>query len=480
MAESNGDWGSLAAHDDDMAQAWDACVRLPERGENASLDSFCERKRITIGALLRLGARLTEHEGNVLAFAYNAGLKYRNIDSGERWSYLGSEWPQMKRVPASREGSKRIALISEGETDGARLSLLYPEADVFILPAGARAFRDSYAEQVQDYDVVLAALDNDEAGEDGARKIAATVPHAIRFRPPVDREDWCETPNDEIPALPEEAPAPIPILVNAGDLLELESPDVASYFEQDLLPIGGLCILHGWAKSFKTFLGLDLMSAIAQGQPWCMFEPTEEPVKVGVVQFEIPWAYYKGRVSQLANAATSPDAFRENFLTYSPLARPQLIAGNTRQEDKMLKDLTDAGVQVLLFDPVRRAMGSASLNDENEVRKMLGFFERMNDEGITVIATHHDNKEGAKAGGGSSLSMTGSGAWAGDPDTIIGVELPKGDDLEASPRRNLIFLLRNAPSPSPRGMRINDEGHMEYQLEPHTEYSGEEANAPAI
>jgi RecA-family ATPase len=70
-----------------------------------------------------------------------------------------------------------------------------------------------------------------------------------------------------------------------------------------------------------------------------------------------------------------------------------------------------------MIDPIRRGMGFASMNDENEVRKMLAFFERMNDEGITVVATHHNRK--ANSRGGEMDAMTGSGAFAGDADTVV-------------------------------------------------------------
>ena len=271
----------------------------------------------------------------------------------------------------------------------------------------------------------------------------------------------------------EAAPNEERLLVPAGELLALEPPEVASHFEQALLPVGGQMILHGAKKSFKSFMALDVCASLAQGQPWCCFESTDEPIRVGIMQFEIPWAYLQQRVRVLAASAADRALFEENFQVWTPLARPRFRAGNTEDEDTVLRELTNAGCTAFLFDPIRRGVGAVDMNSEGEVRPILNFFERVQNEGITVIATHHDNKQGERHGGGDSIEMTGSGAFGGDADAIVSVALPKGFDLQ-NPARNLHFLLRNAPSPSPRSMQMSDTGAITYAMEP----IGAEASAP--
>ena len=90
MAESDREWGELNAHDNEMAEVWDSFHRLPDPGQNAALDLLCERKHIDVPALVRLGAKLTEPGGTVLAFAWDGGIKYRDMVTGRRWTYLGS------------------------------------------------------------------------------------------------------------------------------------------------------------------------------------------------------------------------------------------------------------------------------------------------------------------------------------------------------------------------------------------------------
>lgn len=477
MGYSDGPWGELATHNDELGEVWDGYALLPDPGENVALDAFVERKSITIASLVRMGARLSAD--TVLAFAFPGGIKFRNIVTDRRWSYEGSTWHQMKIIRADREPTS-ICIVAEGETDGAWLSDHYP-VDVAVLPAGAdpRPHTQAYAEQLAGYELVLLAQDQDRAGDEGAGQLIELLPRSLRFAPP-ESNDWCDSP--VVPELPDPTEATSPVmemLVPAGELLALEPPEIISHFEGGVLPVGGQLILHGWAKSYKSFLSLDLVSALAQGQDWCGFEPTEEPARVAVMQYEIPWPYYQQRVKYLMDKAREPELMAVNFLTWTPLQRPTFRAGNQAQEDLILKTLVDAGVSVFLLDPVRRATGAVDLNSEKDVRPLLQFYERIQDQGITVVTCHHDNKTYARAGGGNPLGMTGVGAFAGDADTIVSVSVPPGKTTE-DPQRNLHFTFRNAPSIGARGMEMGGDGSIVYSTEPHGDWEADDSGQPAI
>lgn len=475
MGNSNDTWGELAEFDSALASVWDSYTPLPEAGENAALDALCKRKNITIESLIKQGARLSDD--TTIAFSYPHGVKFRDLITDRRWSQFGSEFDTLKIVRHGPDPTPQV-IVAEGETDAARLSDAY-DVDVAIMPAGARNFTEQMAEQLRTYHVVLVGLDNDEAGKDGTDKATTYLANAMPFPPP-DANDWCEVV-DEFPPLPTEVVRDTSaIIVPAGALLAMDVPASPSWFEQAILPVAGEMLLHGWAKSFKTFVGLDMMAALAQGQPWACFEPTEEPCRTLVIQYEIPWAYYRQRVEQLGSAAANVGLFNENFYTWDPLTRPKLVAGNKKQEDFVLQSCIDAGIQVVFLDPIRRATGAIDMNDEKDVRHMLAFFERLNGEGITVVATHHDTKASARARGGDPLDMTGSGAFAGDPDTLVSIELPRGENHRTSVKRNINFTLRNAPAIPGRAFQMTDEG-IEYTLE-QWEIEGEDFDptAPAL
>ena len=461
MAESNGSWGALAATDPELADTWDSYKPLPAEGLNEPLDSLCERKRITIASLVRIGARLAEP--TVLAYAFPDGIKYRSLITDKRWGSAGSPWAVLKIIPASSGEPATTCIIAEGETDAARLTILFPDFDVAAMPAGAQHWTTAFATSLGAYRRVLVGLDRDAAGELGAAKILASLPNAVRYAP---EKDWCETAADDLPELPEPPPVMADV-VYGGELMDLSAPDTVSWFEHALVPIGGLVLLHGPAKSFKSFAAFDMASAIATGSPWCGFAATEEPARVCVLQFEIPWGYYKQRAARLREASPDPRLWDANFGSWRPLLRAYLAAGNQQHEDAILAGLVAAGAQVLVVDPVRRAMGAADMNSEQDVRKLLNFFERCQREGITVIATHHDGKQASRMGGGDPMGMTGSGAWMGDADTLISLQTPRGETLD-SPRRNIRFLLRHDETPADRGFRMTENGLLTYTSEPWT------------
>lgn len=451
MSGSNSEWGELAAHDTELADLWDTYAPLPDPGSNQVLDKFVESKQIDISALVRVGARLSD--ADVLVFAFPGGLKFRDMTTGKRWNYFGSEFKHLKIVRAGPSPTEKV-IVCEGETDAARLSMLY-DVDVAVLPAGARRFTSEFASDLEGYDHVLVGLDADEAGEAGSNKILEALPSAERFPPPA--VDWCEA--DHAPELPTQITrAELPDLVFGPQLAEYETPDIASWFEHALLPVGGQLLLHGWKASFKSWMGLDMMKALVSGDSWAGFEPTEEPCRVAVVQAEIPWTYLKDRLHTLG-VLDNP-----NFAVWQPDRRPELAAGNRKHEDPILQALVDNEVQVVMFDPVRRFMGGGDMNSEQDVRKLLAFYERLNREGITVVFVHHDNKDSRKAGA-DIANTTGSGALVGDPDSVVSITLPPKHEL-ADPVRNLHFTIRNGPPVGDRSMQLAENGHIIYDTEP--------------
>lgn len=474
MGESDGAWGDLAEHDSELSEEWDSYDRLPTAGVNDALDAFCARKNIDIPALVRLGTRLAGP--TVLAFAYVGGLKYRDMETDKRWNYPGSDFLALNILRSGATKASAV-IVAEGETDSSRLSMLYPDCDVAALPAGAKRWISNFGAQLDRYERVLVATDVDEAGDEGWAKIKTSLPHAERFARPDGVEDWAAFVGDA-PPLPTPTKAIAPV-VFAGELSELDYPEIASWYEHELLPIGGQLIVHGPVKSFKSFIVLDLLAALAQGRPWAGFEPLEEAVRVCVVQFEIPPDYYRKRVDLLRAHAADAALFDANFGTWTPLQRPRLRADDPKSVDELRRGLEAAGVQVVLVDPVRRALGTGDINSEQDARKLLAIFERLQDDGRTVIAAHHDNKSSAKNGGGDVYGMTGTGAFSGDADTLISVAIPKGKKLD-DPQRNLHFLIRNGRGITPRGFTMRDDGRTTYSDEPHFEGDDEDDGTPSI
>lgn len=463
MGGSDDTWGDLAAFDGDMADAWDGFDALPD--DSLVLNALCEAKHIEVRDLVRLGGRFFKDPQPTLAFSFGRGIKYRDLTNGRRWNYPGSEWPNLHLVEATSPVGASTLIVAEGETDAARLSRLYPEATVGIQAAGAKDVRAASVEQARAFERVFVALDRDEAGTAGWVKWREALPGVVRWLPPDDAEDWGAWEGDTPPPLPD-APTQLAQVVNARDLIALEPPEVISWFDHAILPVGGLMLIHGWVKSFKSFVAFDILSALAQGRDWSGFEPVEEPCTVLALQYEIPFAYYRERVVSMRRHATHPELFDEHYLTWDPIRRPRLTAGDVASEDDVLRALEENGVQVMLVDPIRRLVRGVRAKErdfEQEARVALRFFERCQDLGVTVITTHHDTKGSARTGGGDPLGITGAGAWSGDADTIVSIALPEGHDIQSN-QRNMHFTLRNAAPLMPKGVELQPIGDRDSKL----------------
>lgn len=69
------------------------------------------------------------------------------------------------------------AIITEGETDCWALAATSIEADILSLPSGAGVWKDAWLTQLERYDRVYTAFDNDAAGKRATDKVAAAVTH---------------------------------------------------------------------------------------------------------------------------------------------------------------------------------------------------------------------------------------------------------------------------------------------------------------
>lgn len=278
MSESNSHWGEVAAHDDEMAAVWDRFERLPEPGQHDLLDVLCEQKHITIGALVKVGARMADT--NVLAFAGPGYMKYRGLLDGRKWGYIGSEYPQFKLVPAGAPSDTII--VVEGETDAARLTLAYPGVDIAMLPNGVDCITTAYGAQLERYERVVIATDADEGGERGAANVRALRPDAVRLVPPA--KDWCAIEGDVFPELPRSVDDGTQriggILFETLDL-ETSDPD-PNILVDDLLYGAGVHIISGHPGGGKTTVAMHLAIDVMAGGghvAWLDYETNRRQAK---------------------------------------------------------------------------------------------------------------------------------------------------------------------------------------------------------
>jgi 5S rRNA maturation endonuclease (ribonuclease M5) len=458
---SDGEWGTLANDDEaqERYEQWNLLDDLPAKGNNLLFDALCESKALTREDFLAIGTRVGNWNGKEsLVYFFPDGLKYRTLETGQRATELGVRWVRGKVIPSLMiMKDKKGCIVAEGETDAAQLHRLAPEYDVMILPAGAKHITDTIVAQLGKYPIVYAALDNDDAGNEGARKLIERVPSAVRMVPPEGVKDWCEyaAVNGREPIEPEAFVQSEPrITFSLGDVL---SADLGNYednhwYQQPILPINGLAVIHAAKKSGKSFWQLEWLRSLATGTT---FAGEYEPAKPGVCarvllfQFEVLPFDFQQRALVLFNDTTPEhrEMLSKNFFTYhlGDGTIPRMRVSDTLI-DTVRRAADECEAQVLAFDPVQRMTGSADQAKSNEMDPLLDMFAQLQAEGFTVIFSHHNNKAGGK-GSRDANAMTGTQRFSGDPDTLCSIwhapPMIEDDNLERMKQRNVTWELRN-------------------------------------
>lgn len=385
-----------------MAEVWDRFARLPEPGVNDALDAFCASKHIDIAALVRVRARLAQP--NVLAYAYAGGIKYRNIESGERWAYHGSAFPALLLVRHAAAPSDTVILV-EGETDGARLSMVYA-CDVAILPAGAKRFTTEYAQQLATYDKILIGLDNDAAGEAGATKIQEYLPQALRFLPPDNCNDWCSVA-DGFPPLPD-APARDAcgtiVFEDIATLIEGGIPD-PEVLVDDMLYTEGVHWLDAHPGAGKSTFAME----------WACLVMREGK--------HVVWLDYEAGLTQTARRLLAVGAqmddlrARFHYAGWPVDAALQLALVAERWPGALV-----------VFDSASKALSSAGINEnanEEVVKWTVSLVRAAKTHRLPLVVIDHISKSGE-----GSLYSRGAGTKRADTDVHWRIEVIEPFDRE--------------------------------------------------
>jgi len=472
--ESNAEWGDF--HTGDPARehrytdfkANPAFVEFHEISTPLEIRQWLERKGLEVADLRDFGARWANlNDRPVIIYLFPDGRKYRDTEEPpRRWVDPGT-WVSPKMI---RRDTPEGVIVAEGETDAMQLARAYPAWDICCLMIGAKAITHEVLAALKPYDRVLVALDNDIAGEEGAKAILHEYPKtAIRMTPP--HNDWCDT------AVAEGLdPDPMSYCASRNvpcyTLQELMDIDLGNYednnwFEGGILPVSGSLVFHGAMKSLKSIVSLDMCRALATGTAFAgedgySFVNPSGPAKVGLIQMEIrPQAFQQQRIGSFL--AFIPDEQRDLFLqnvSVYKLGDGQVPRLKIQQDDfrsEVYRFIEASEAQVIVFDPIQRLAGSADLDKTNEIDALLDFFAELQNEGLTVIFTHHNNKQSGP-GARHPNAMAGSQRFGADADAICtlihdpAVHL-LDTNMEGVKQRNLSWTLRSGAA-TMRGTQV--------------------------
>lgn len=453
---SNGEWGDAATEKEsqDRYERFIMLDPVPEAGENKMFDRLCKRKALEPADFAAIGARIgTWNSREAIVYYFPDGLKYRVLEDDQRASEIGVRWVRAKTIPAQAKPVKGC-IVAEGETDGAQLHRIAPDYDVLILPAGAKNITDTIITQCKQYDCILIALDDDEAGHEGARMLMERLPGATRILS--GHNDWCEyaKANGRDPIDPLAfAVSGTRITFSLGDVLaaDLGTYEDNHWYAEPILPVNGLAVIHAAKKSGKSFLQLEWLRSLATGTTFAGgYEPTQPPARVLLFQFEVlPYDFQqRAMMAFMATPEEHREALAANLFTYhlgdGTIPRMRVNEGLL---DTVRAAAYEAEAQVLAFDPIQRMTGGADQAKSNEMDPLLDAFATLQQEGFTVIFSHHNNKASGKASRDAN-AMTGTQRFSGDPDSLVSVWhdsscMVPDTNTDLIKQRNFTFELRN-------------------------------------
>ncbi|HLP78982.1 MAG TPA: AAA family ATPase [Candidatus Paceibacterota bacterium] len=198
---------------------------------------------------------------------------------------------------------------------------------------------------------------------------------------------------------------------------------------------GSKMILGGTSKSNKSWSLLDLAVSVASGQPWWGRRCERAPV--AYLNFELqPWAI-KQRIEALAAARPECKNIGDNLFVWNLRGHN---ADLSLLRPKLEEELARHQFGLVILDPAYKLLGNRDENANGEIASLMNEFEAIAQRtGAAVVVAHHFAK-GDSTSKNAMDRMSGAGAWARDPDSII-VLTPHEEDNCFT----VTSILRNLP-----------------------------------
>lgn len=208
-------------------------------------------------------------------------------------------------------------------------------------------------------------------------------------------------------------PAPLPEILTLRQLVEIATAPPRQIIE-GILHQGCKMILGGTSKSNKSWCLLDLGVSVASGQKWWGRQCARCPVLY--INFELhTWAIAE-RLNALCTARPECSGLAETLLLWNlrghgadmTLLRPKL-------EERLARDKYG----LIIIDPAYKVLGNRDENANGEIASLMNEFEGLCVSTGAAVAVAHHFAKGDSTAKNAMDRMSGAGAWARDPDSIV-------------------------------------------------------------
>jgi len=208
-------------------------------------------------------------------------------------------------------------------------------------------------------------------------------------------------------------PPPLPEIQFLRDFAATVRPPPPQIIE-GVLHQGCKMILGGTSKSNKSWCLLDLAMSVASGQPW--WGRTCTKTAVVYLNFELhDWALAQ-RINALCAVRPECRGLGDSLAVWNLRGRNADIS---LLRPKLEEHLSQHQFGLIILDPAYKVLGNRDENANGEIASLMNEFEALAQScGASIVVAHHFAKGDSTAK--SALDrMSGAGAWARDPDSIM-------------------------------------------------------------
>lgn len=207
---------------------------------------------------------------------------------------------------------------------------------------------------------------------------------------------------------------------------------------EGLLHRGTKMVLGGGSKSYKTWTLLNLALSVATGSKWFGHKCINTDLDVVFLNFEVPHEFFLDRMRNVCRAMEIEEP--ENLKIWSMRG----VCNDLRLIMLSLKERLTNGCSLICVDPIYKALGDRDENSAGDIGLMMNEVEAIVEQTGAAVAFGAHYSKGNQAEKDPLDRISGSGVFARDPDTIMG--------LTAHEEENCFTVhsaLRNFPGKEP-------------------------------
>ena len=242
-------------------------------------------------------------------------------------------------------------------------------------------------------------------------------------------------------------PGPLPELLPVVRASELEEPCPERRWLVDTLwARAGVGIIGGAAKTFKSWLGLDLALSVASDSPCLDVFDVHDPGPALIYMAEDDAPTVKARLSGLCRHR----GLKLDALPIHVITAPSLRLDLDRDQRRLMSTVAELRPRLLLLDPFVR-LHRIDENLARDVSAILAYLREIQRSlDVAVAVVHHARKNVRPGAAGQNLR--GSGDFHAWYDSSLFLHRRR-DSLTLTPEH------RAAPSPAPITLRLHAPDH---------------------